>query len=54
MTTALEKAINDLRAHCNREINRINQDGADKTPSFHRINELLKSCDKVFIAQAQE
>lgn len=44
----LELPIEKLRGKCNAEINRINSEGADATPGFNRINELLKSCDLVF------
>ena len=46
----LAKAISTLRAHCNREISRVNQEGAAQPISFNRFNDLLKSCDKVFVA----
>ncbi len=49
----LEQEIQNLRDHCNRVIRIANQVGADKYPGFggpNGINELLKSCDRVFRA----
>lgn len=56
---SMDKAISELRALCNREIQRANQSGFRAYPGgpvnvypvpFTRVNDLLKACDKVFAA----
>lgn len=49
----LEQEIQNLRDHCNRIIKFAGQVGVDNYPGFKGpdgINELLKSCDRVFRA----
>lgn len=56
---SMDKAISELRALCNREIQRANQSGFRAYPGgpvnvypvpFSRVNDLLRACDKVFAA----
>lgn len=49
----LEQEIQNLRDHCNRLIRLATQAGVDNVPGFkgtYGINELLRSCDRVFRA----
>lgn len=51
--TNLEQEIQHLRDHCNCIIKLATQVGADNYPGFsgpNGINELLRSCDRVFHA----
>lgn len=47
----MDTAISDLRAHCNKQIARINQGAGTRTPCFPEINAFLKLCDAVFEAR---
>ena len=46
----LKEAIQRLRDHCNRTIKYLNAAGHNNVPNFRIINDLLKSCDAVFLA----
>ena len=50
---SLDKEIQNLRDHCNREIERINKGAGANTPGFEITNGWLKRCDKIFHAAEQ-